>query len=188
LVASAKTPANDHVIWYSSQFSRYGRYTPAELVLSRKNKTGDLTKDPESTPKLNARVVAFIPKGSTPFFDVISTRSKTAFDELLKLGYIQAGSQKHIDLAAALKEKEELELNKAMAIRLFTNLFPTHPSQRTIMALVKNSNKHLTRLHQLRDCLHNEESLRKNLLTNHLSSSKLDRPMFRAIFKLKQPV
>ena len=188
LVASAKTPANDRVIWYVSPYSRYGRYTPAELVQHRQHKTGDLAKDPESTARLNPRVVAFIPKGFSPSFDVISTRSKTAFDELLKLGYIQAGSQKHIDLAAALKEKEELELNKAMAIRSFTNLFPTHPSQRTIMALVKNSNKHLTRLHQLRDCLQNEQSLRKNLLTNHLSSSKLDRPMFRAIFKLKQLV
>jgi hypothetical protein len=188
LVASVKTPANDRVIWYSSQSSRYGRYTPVELVHHRQNKTGDLTKDPESTPKLNARVVAFIPKGCTPPFDVISTRSKTAFDELLKLGYIRSGSQKHIDLAAALKEKEDLELNKAIAIRSFTNLFPTHPSQRTIMALVKDSNKYLTRLTQLRDCLRNEQSLRKNLLTNHLSSSKLDRPMFRAIFKLKQPV
>jgi hypothetical protein len=188
LAASVKVPANGRVLWYVSPYSRYGRYAPAELVNHRQRNTGDLTKDPVSTSELTARVVTFVPKGFTPPSNSISTRSKVSFDELVKLGYIPSGSQRHLDLAAALKEKEELELNKFWALRSFTNLFPTNPSQRTIMALVKNSSKYLAKLTQLRDSLHNEESLRKNLLTNHLSSSKLDRPMFRAIFKLKQSV
>ena len=188
LVASVKAPATSRVLWHASAYSRYGNFTPVDLVANRKRNTGDLTRDPVSTSELTTRIVAFIPKGCNPPSNVISTRSKAAFDELVKLGYIANGSQRHIDLAAALKEKEELELNKLSALRSFTNLFPTNPSQRTIMALMKNSSKYLTKLTQLRDNLYNEDSLRKNLLTNHLSSSKLDRPMFRAIFKLKQSV